>query len=74
MDVRGGRRGAEDKGPRPPASDPALTRPWAGPPDRPLDGAPLDRHLDRPEEFARFQHQDMERSAKIIADARIQPE
>jgi tripartite-type tricarboxylate transporter receptor subunit TctC len=27
-----------------------------------------------PEEFARFQHQDMERSAKIIADAKIQPE
>jgi tripartite-type tricarboxylate transporter receptor subunit TctC len=28
----------------------------------------------RPEEFARFQHEDMERSAKIIADAKIQPE
>jgi tripartite-type tricarboxylate transporter receptor subunit TctC len=27
-----------------------------------------------PEEFARFQHQDMERSAKIIADAKIQPD
>jgi tripartite-type tricarboxylate transporter receptor subunit TctC len=27
-----------------------------------------------PEEFARFQHLDMERSAKIIGDARIQPE
>jgi tripartite-type tricarboxylate transporter receptor subunit TctC len=27
-----------------------------------------------PQEFARFQHEDMERSAKIIADAKIQPE
>jgi tripartite-type tricarboxylate transporter receptor subunit TctC len=27
-----------------------------------------------PEEFARFQHEDMERSAKIIADAKIEPE